>query len=76
MNYTFWNIKLDTLPIHQGIARNMLIRIGTKSKFIRKEIRRHISELSVVGANETEQYINRMLKWAWIFKTEKLTYVY
>lgn len=68
--------EIFSLPISQGTVRNMLTKIGTKSKSVCEEIRRRIVESAVVGADETGQYVSRALQWAWIFQTDKLTYVY
>lgn len=68
--------ELFSLSLSQGTVRNILAKIGDKSKIACEEIRRRISESSVVGADETSQYVNGALNWAWIFQTEKLTYVY
>lgn len=54
----------------------MLTKVGAKSKSVCDEIRRRMAESAVVGADETGQYVNSLLKWAWIFQTDKLTYVY
>ncbi len=68
--------EIFSLSISQGTVRNMLVKIGTKSKSVCEEIRKRIAESAVVGADETGQYVNSVLKWAWIFQTDKLTYVY
>ena len=68
--------EIFSLSISQGTVQNMLTKVGTKSKSVCDEIRRRIAESAVVGADETGQYINSVLKWAWIFQTDKLTYVY
>lgn len=68
--------ELFSLSISQGTVRNILARIGNKSKSVCEEIRRRITQSAVVGADETGQYVNSALHWAWIFQTDKLTYVY
>lgn len=68
--------EIFSLSISQGTVRNMLTKIGNKSKAVCEEIRRRITESTVVGADETGQYVNSVLNWAWIFQTDKLTYVY
>lgn len=68
--------EIFSLSISEGTVRNMLTKIGNKSKSVCEEIRRRITKSAVVGADETGQYVNRVLNWAWIFQTDKLTYVY
>lgn len=59
-----------SLSISQGTVRNMLTKIGTKSKSVCHEIRRRIAKSAVVDADETELYVNSALNWAWIFQTD------
>lgn len=68
--------EIFSLSISQGTVRNILTKIGNKSKSVCEEIRRRVTESAVVGADETGQYVNSVLNWAWIFQTDKLTYVY
>lgn len=68
--------KIFSLSISQSTVRNMLTKIGNKSKSVCGEIRRRIIGSAEVGADETGQYVNSVLNWAWIFQTDKLTYVY
>lgn len=68
--------EIFSLSISQGTVRNILARIGNKSKSVCEEIRRRITQSAVVGADETGEYVNSALHWAWIFQTDKLTYVY
>lgn len=68
--------EIFSLSISQGTVRNMLTKIGTKSKTVCDQIRRRIAESTVVGADETGLYVNSALNWAWIFQTDQLTYVY
>lgn len=68
--------EIFSLPVSEGTVRNMLVKIGNKSKSVCEEIRRRITESAVVGADETGQYVNSVLNWSWIFQSDKLTYVY
>lgn len=68
--------EVFSLHISQGTVRNILARIGDKSKSVCEEIRRRITQSAVVGADETGQYVNGVLNWAWIFQTDEQTYVY
>lgn len=68
--------EIFSLSISQGTVRNMLNKIGNKSKVICEEIRRRITESKVVGADETGLYVNNVLDWAWIFQTNQITYLY
>lgn len=68
--------EVFSLHISQGTVRNILAKIGDKSKFVCEDIRKRITESAVVGADETGEYVNGALHWAWIFQTDKLIYAY
>ncbi|MFV0545602.1 MAG: IS66 family transposase [Bacteroides sp.] len=68
--------EIFSLSISQGTIRNMLIKIGNKSKVVCEKIRRRITKSKVVGADETGLYVNNVLDWAWIFQTNQITYLY
>lgn len=68
--------EVFSLHISQGTVRNILAKIGDKSKSVCEYIRKRITESAVVDADETGEYVNGALHWAWIFQTDKLTYAY
>lgn len=68
--------EIFSLHISQGTVRNILAKVGNKSKSVCENIRKRITESAVVGADETGEYVNGALHWGWIFQTDKLTYAY
>lgn len=59
--------KYSLYLVSEGTVRNILTKIGNKSKSVCEEIRRRVNESTVAGAEETGQYVNSVFNWAWIF---------
>lgn len=62
------------LHLSEGTVKNILARIGKKADALYRQIRERIQGSTVVGADETGEFINGRLHWGWIFQTRNLTY--
>ena len=64
------------VKLSQGTIDNILKDMSDKSLAAYNEIRSRVEQSRVVGADETGQNINGELKWAWVWQTDKLTYIH
>jgi len=68
--------ELFNLSVSEGTVQNILKRLGEKSQSVYDEIRNRIEQAGVVGADETGEFVNKELHWAWTFQTPTMTYVF
>jgi uncharacterized coiled-coil protein SlyX len=64
------------IDISQGTVQNVLVHMGKQSENAYREIRDRIEEAEVVGADETGLYAGGERRWAWIFQSKKLSYLF
>ena len=60
----------------QGTIKNILSFMQKASGGMYGQIRRRITQSSVVGADETGAHVDKKLHWIWAFQTDQLTYLY
>jgi transposase len=68
--------ELFSIRMSQGTIYNLLQSIKNASMGMYEEIQHRIGASPVVGADETSQNINGQKHWAWVFQTDRLTYIY
>ena len=61
------------VSLSQGTIDNILKEASRKSLKAYQTIRDRIEQSKVVGADETGANINGVLKWPWVWQTDKLT---
>lgn len=64
------------IELSEGTIRNILNGVANKAKPAYEMIRQRIEKSHVVGGDETGEYVNGELHWAWTFQNENLTYVF
>lgn len=64
------------VSLSQGTIDNILKEASRKSLNAYQAIRDRIEQSKVVGADETGANINGVLKWAWVWQTDNLTYIH
>jgi transposase-like protein len=68
--------ELFGIHLSEGTIHNILQGIKNASMEMYQEIQGRILTSPVVGADETTQNIKGHKQWAWVFQTDRLTYVY
>lgn len=64
------------IDLSEGTIRNILEGIASKAQPVYEMIRKRIETSHVVGGDETGEYVNGELHWAWTFQNDLLTYVF